>query len=142
MLLPAATGRSLRGLFHDRHTGLVWAVGSLGAEAHVWAVDDTTGAVVADVLVPGGGFLNDLVVTERAVWVTDSSVDRLTRIALNRRGLPRGTDPDLPAARRRLAGHGRGNLRRQRHPRAVRRLARAQQQHRRRAVAGRTGAPA
>jgi hypothetical protein len=93
VLLPPAAGRSLRGLFHDRHTGLVWAVGSLGAESHVWAVDDTTGAVVADVLVPGGGFLNDLVLTERAVWVTDSSVDRLTRIALNRRGLPRGTDP-------------------------------------------------
>jgi hypothetical protein len=93
VLLPPAAGRSLRGLFHDRHTGLVWAVGSLGAESHVWAVDDTTGAVVADILVPGGGFLNDLVLTERAVWVTDSSVDRLTRIALNRRGLPRGTDP-------------------------------------------------
>jgi hypothetical protein len=93
VLLPAATGRSLRGLFHDRHTGLVWAVGSLGADAHVWAVDDTSGAVVADVMVPGGGFLNDLVITRRAVWVTDSAVDRLTRIALDRRGLPRGTDP-------------------------------------------------
>ncbi len=42
---------------------------------------------------PGGVFLNDLVVTERAVWVTDSRVDRLTRIALNRRGLPRDTPP-------------------------------------------------
>jgi len=93
VLLPAATGRSLRGLFHARDTGLVWAVGSLGAEAHVWAVDDTTGAVVEDITVPGGAFLNDLVVTERAVWVTDSRVDRLTRIALNRRGLPRGTPP-------------------------------------------------
>ena len=93
VLLPAATGRSLRGLFHARDTGLVWAVGSLGAEAHVWAVDDTTGAVVEDITVPGGAFLNDLVVTERAVWVTDSRVDRLTRIALNRRGLPRDTPP-------------------------------------------------
>jgi hypothetical protein len=93
VLLPAAAGRSLRGLLHDRHNGLVWAVGSLGTDAHVWAVDDSTGAVVADVLVPGGGFLNDLVLTDRAVWVTDSAVDRLTRIALDRRGLPAGTDP-------------------------------------------------
>ena len=31
---------------------------------------------------PGGLFLNDLVVTRRAVWVTDSFADRLTRIAL------------------------------------------------------------
>ncbi len=90
VLLAAAAGRSLRGLYFDRRTGLVWAVGSLGAESHVWAVDGRTGAVVADVLVPGGGFLNDLVVTERAVWFTDSQVDRLGRIALNRRGLPSG----------------------------------------------------
>ena len=93
VLLAAATGRSLRGLYFDRRTGLVWAVGSLGAESHVWAVDGRTGAVVADVLVPGGGFLNDLVVTEHAVWFTDSSVDRLGRIALNRRGRPDGSAP-------------------------------------------------
>jgi hypothetical protein len=93
VLLAAATGRSLRGLYFDRRTGLVWAVGSLGAESHVWAVDGRTGAVVADVLVPGGGFLNDLVVTEHAVWFTDSSVDRLGRIALNRRGLLAGSAP-------------------------------------------------
>ena len=135
VLLPAATGRSLRGLLHDRHTGLVWAVGSLGTDAHVWAVDDTSGAVVADVLIPGGGFLNDLVITERAVWVTDSAVDRLTRIALNRRGL-RAARPDLPDPWRRVAGHSPGGLRRQRHPRAVRRLAPDQRQHRRRPVAG------
>ncbi len=80
----------MRGLFWDRRTGLVWAVGGLGAEAHVWAVDGRTGAVVADVLVPGGVFLNDLVVTERSVWFTDSRVDRLGRIALTRRGRPTG----------------------------------------------------
>ncbi|MFL6165337.1 MAG: hypothetical protein ACJ710_03570 [Ornithinibacter sp.] len=93
VLLPAATGRSLRGLFWDRRTGLVWAVGSLGAESHVWAVDGRTGAVVADVLVPDGGFLNDLVVSKRSVWFTDSSVDRIGRIALDRRGRPAGSDP-------------------------------------------------
>jgi streptogramin lyase len=93
VLLAAATGRSLRGLFRDRRTGLVWAVGSLGADAHVWAVDGRTGAVVADVLVPGGAFLNDLVVTERAVWFTDSRVDRLGRIALTHRGRPTGDAP-------------------------------------------------
>ena len=91
VLLPAATGRSLRGLYHDPRTGLVWAVGGLGATAHVWAVDAATGAVAAEIAVPGGAFLNDLVVTERAVWVTDSRVDRLTRIALTSRGLPSGT---------------------------------------------------
>ncbi len=97
VLLAAAAGRSLRGLFFDRRTGLVWAVGSLDAKARVWAVDGRTGAVVANVLVRDGGFLNDLVVTERAVWFTDSQVDRLGRIALNRRGRPDGSAPTFVA---------------------------------------------
>jgi hypothetical protein len=86
VLLPAAAGRSIRGLFLDRRSHLLWAVGSVGADAHVWAVQSRTGAVVRDVAVPGGGFLNDLVVTRDDVWVTDSQRDRLTRIALGRRG--------------------------------------------------------
>ena len=93
VLLPGAAGRSLRGLYRDARSGLVWAVGSLGAEAHVWAVDGSSGAVVADVVVPGGAFLNDLVVTLDAVWATDSRVDRITRIAVTPDGQPAGTAP-------------------------------------------------
>ena len=63
---------------------MVWAVGGVatgtGTEGHVWCVDATTGAVMHDVVVPGAVFLNDLVVTHDAVWVTDSRVDRLTVI--------------------------------------------------------------
>lgn len=83
-LLPGAPGRALRGLFHDDHCGMVWAVGGVTADGvtvgHVWCVDASTGAVMHDVVVPGAGFLNDLVVTEDRVWVTDSRVDRLTVI--------------------------------------------------------------
>jgi hypothetical protein len=81
-LLAGAPGRALRGLFHDDHCGVVWAVGGMAAggdtEGHVWCVDATSGAVMHDVVVPGAAFLNDLVVTDTAVWVTDSRVDRLT----------------------------------------------------------------
>ena len=80
VLLAGATGRSLRGLCYDGRSGLVWAVGSLGTEGHVWAVAAATGAVVADVVVPGPAFLNDLVVTPTTVWVTDSRVDRLAGV--------------------------------------------------------------
>ncbi len=93
ILLAGAAGRQLRGLFHDTRTGLVWAAGNVGAEAHVWAVDDITGAVAADVIVPGAVFLNDLVVAGRTVWVTDSRVDRLTAIALDDEGRPAGAAP-------------------------------------------------
>lgn len=89
-LLPGATGRALRGLRWDPRTGLVWAVGNAGSVSHVWAVDATSGAIVSDTEVPGAGFLNDVVVTTAAVWVTDSRVDRLTRIDLAAGGAPAG----------------------------------------------------
>lgn len=88
VLLAGATGRQIRGLFYDRRSTLLWAVGNVGTVAHVWAVDSRRGTVVSDTVVPGGVFLNDLVVTKSAVWVTDSKVDRLTVIALTRGGRP------------------------------------------------------
>jgi hypothetical protein len=87
-ILPGAPGRRLVGLSFDRRSGLVWAAGAQGSLGTVWAIDGATGAVKAAVPVPGAGFLNDLVATRDAVWVTDSAVDRLTRIPLNHRGLP------------------------------------------------------
>ena len=93
VLLPGATGRQIRGLDRDARTGLVWAAGNVGTVAHVWAVDGRTGKVASDTVVPGGVFLNDLVVTRGAVWVTDSKVDRLTVISLDRRGGPGGEAP-------------------------------------------------
>jgi hypothetical protein len=84
-LLPGAAGRSLRGLFWCSHCGMVWAVGDVTTGSttvgHVWCVDATTGAIMHDVVVPGAGFLNDLVVSEDKVFVTDSFVDRITVIS-------------------------------------------------------------
>ncbi len=97
VLLPGAAGRQIRGLYYDCRTRLVWAAGNVGAVAHVWAVHARSGAIVADVVVPGGVFLNDLVVTRRSVWVTDSQVDRLTRIRLTRCGQPSGAAPTFLA---------------------------------------------
>lgn len=95
VLLAGAAGRQLRGLCYDERSGLVWAAGNVGAEAHVWAVDGRSGAVVQDTVVPGAAFLNDLVVTRDAVWVTDSRVDRLTRLALGPAGMPLGSAPSF-----------------------------------------------
>lgn len=97
VLLAGASGRSLRGLQWDGRTGLVWAAGALGSAGHVYAVHGRTGAIVADIVVPGATFLNDLVVTPRAVWVTDSFVDRLARIPLDGRGRPTGAAPTFLA---------------------------------------------
>ena len=93
VLLPGQTGRQIRGMQRDPRTGLLWATGNVNDVFHVWAVSTRTGRIVRDVTVPGAQFLNDLVVTRRAVWVTDSRVDRLTRIALTRRGVPTSEAP-------------------------------------------------
>jgi hypothetical protein len=110
VLLPGATGRQVRGLDWDSRTGLVWAVGNIGTVAHVWAVHGRTGRVASDTIVPGGVFLNDLVVTRRAVWVTDSKVDRLTVISLRHGGRPTGATPAfLPLGGAWPAGDGVAN---------------------------------
>jgi hypothetical protein len=96
-LIAPEAGRSLRGLYFDHRTGLVWAAGSLGTVGHVWAVDARSGAVVGDTVVPGAGFLNDLVVTRQAVWATDSNVDRLTVVRLTRQGRPSGAPAEFVA---------------------------------------------
>ncbi len=88
VLVPGVTGRALRGMQVDPRTGLLWVTGNEGATGIVLAVDTRSGAVVRRVEVPGAVFLNDLVVTRRAVWVTDSRVDRLTAVPLDRRGRP------------------------------------------------------
>lgn len=93
-LLAGAPGRALRGLFHDEHCGMVWAVGGVTTDGvtvgHVWCVDASDGSIMHDVVVPGAGFLNDLVVTDTDVWVTDSRVDRLTVIAHDHGTMPPG----------------------------------------------------
>ncbi len=88
VLVPGVQGRSLRGMQVDRRTGLLWVAGNDGTTGIVLAVDTRTGRVAARYEVPGSVFLNDLVVTRRAVWVTDSRVDRLTAVPLLRDGRP------------------------------------------------------
>jgi hypothetical protein len=87
-LLPGATGRQIRGLSWAARTNWVWAVGNVGSDAYIWAVDGRTGAIRFERIVPGAVFLNDLVVTRTRVFVTDSSVDRLVVIGLQPSGRP------------------------------------------------------
>lgn len=95
VLLPGVEGRALRGLRYDGRSGLLWAVGNDGATAVVLAVRARTGTLVRRVEVPGGVFLNDLDLTRDAVWVTDSRLDRLTRIPLGARGRPTSAAPSF-----------------------------------------------
>jgi hypothetical protein len=95
-LLAGVTGRALRGMQYDSRSGLLWVTGQDGSTGIVLAVNARSGAVEHLITVPGAVFLNDLVVTRKAVWVTDSRVDRLTRLPLDRKGHPTGSQGYLP----------------------------------------------
>ena len=91
-LLPASTGRAIRGLYYDDRNGLLWAAGNVGADQYVWAVDTAAGSVVYAETVVGGGFHNDVVVTADRVFVTDSRNDWLVVVPVDTAGIPTG-DP-------------------------------------------------
>jgi hypothetical protein len=98
VILPGKPGLTIVGLYFAKRSGVVWAAGSDGATPTVWAIDGATGAVEAAVAVPATGptFLNDVVATRTDVWATDSFGNRLVRIALDRKGLPKGDPAVLP----------------------------------------------
>jgi hypothetical protein len=101
VLLTGAAPRSLRGLRFDPRTGYVWAAGDEGeGNSRVWAVNSgavkgTRGDVLADVPVPGAGFLNDLDFADAGVWVTDSFGNQLALVRLSEDGEPTSDDAEL-----------------------------------------------
>jgi hypothetical protein len=85
-LVAGATGRAALGMQYDRRTGLLWVAG--GGTGTVTAYVAATGRQVARYAVEGSGFLNDLVITSKAVYVTDSQVARLVVVPLRGWGSP------------------------------------------------------
>jgi hypothetical protein len=77
--LEASAGSVTVGLDYEDEAGRVWAAG--GGTGEVRAYDGATGALLATYTF-GPGFLNDVVVTETAVYVTNSNVQELEVIPL------------------------------------------------------------
>lgn len=79
-LVPGREGGAARGMMLDRSTGVLWVAGDerdvtddeAPTTSTVRAYDSRTGALVREIVVPGQRFLNDVMVTEDAVYVTDS----------------------------------------------------------------------
>jgi sugar lactone lactonase YvrE len=85
VLVPARSGRAAIGLEYDR--GRLFVAGGPTGRAFVY--DAKTGADVASLqLTSASTFVNDVVVTRRAAWFTDSVNPVLYRVALDRRGRP------------------------------------------------------
>ena len=111
VLDPGAAGRVTVGLDFERRANRIWAAG--GPTGEIRAYDARTGALLQTYPVTAG-FLNDVVVTRRAVYVTDSIMQQLIVIPLPKdRSLPDPASGDGPPAERRHRLHH--GLQRQRH---------------------------
>jgi hypothetical protein len=86
--LVIAPGGSAVGVEFDRRNNRLWVAGGGTGEVRVY--DASTGALLGTWTFPNSGFLNDLVVTHDAVYVTDSGNAELKVI-------PLGIGGSLPA---------------------------------------------
>jgi streptogramin lyase len=86
VLATGATGRVTVGIDYESRADRIWAAG--GPTGEIRAYDARTGALLQTYPVTAG-FLNDVVVTKRAVYVTDSYTQQLIVIPLlKNRSLP------------------------------------------------------
>jgi hypothetical protein len=86
LLARGQAGRVAVGIDYDARRDLLWVAG--GATGHIRAHDADTGRVVARYSFGGGRFLNDITVTRRGVFATDSFSDQLAVVPLRGRSLP------------------------------------------------------
>lgn len=89
-LVAGVSGRAAIGMEHDR--GRLFVAG--GATGKGFVYDARSGALVRELQLAsgsGGTFVNDVVVTKRAAFFTDSNRAALYRVALARNGAPAAT---------------------------------------------------
>ena len=87
VLVPAVAGRAAIGMKVDR--GRLFVAGGPTGNAYVY--NTKTGALVTTYALPigtGASFINDVVVTKRAAWFTDSFKAMLYRVPLGPSGRP------------------------------------------------------
>ena len=96
VLVPAHPGRIATGLKVDRRHRLLWVAGASTGQGYVY--DLKTGADVAmyQFTTSTDTFVNDVVVTRRAAWFTDSRSQVLYKIAIGRHGTLAPTAKTIP----------------------------------------------
>ena len=83
IFIPGVAGRVAVGTDYDKKHDRLWVAG--GNTHEVRAYDGSSGTLLATYTFPGG-FLNDLVATKNAVYVTDSNVQQLGVVPLGTGG--------------------------------------------------------
>ena len=86
-LVPGVAGLTAVGIDYERRNDRIWVAGGNTQQVRVY--NASTGALLATYPFVGAGFLNDLVATRNAVYVTDSN-NAVLRV------IPLGVDGALP----------------------------------------------
>jgi sugar lactone lactonase YvrE len=84
VLVRPQTGRAATGLKYDRRRDRLFVAGA-GSKA-IYVYDASTGADERVYKVPEAGFINDVVITRRAAYFTDSQVRQLYKVPIGRNG--------------------------------------------------------
>lgn len=87
ILVPGASGRAATGLEYDH--GRLWVSGAATGKAFVYSA--RKGTLIRELQLagtPAATFVNDVVVTNRSAYFTDSSRPVLYRVAVSRNGAP------------------------------------------------------
>jgi hypothetical protein len=84
VLVPPHSGRNHIGLKVDRRHERLFVAG--GPSKGIYVYDSETGEDVASFSLPEAGFINDVVLTRRAAYFTDSQVQVLYRVKIGKRG--------------------------------------------------------
>jgi sugar lactone lactonase YvrE len=83
VLVPGVAGKVAVGVDYERDANRLWVAG--GATGEVRVYNASSGALLKTYTFSPAGFLNDLVVTKNAVYVTDSGIQQLDVIPIGRR---------------------------------------------------------
>src|SRR5206468_12957736 len=93
ILVPGVTGRSAAGI-HIDWRGRLWVAGANNHTIRVY--NALTGRLLRTYTFPTAGFINDLAITRKAVYATDSNNQQLAVVPLGRFGrLPAASEAKL-----------------------------------------------
>lgn len=84
VLVPPQPGRNHIGLKVDTRFDRIFVAG--GGSHGIYVYDASTGAALESFALPDAGFINDVVLTRRAAYFTDSMVPELYRVDIGRHG--------------------------------------------------------
>lgn len=93
ILIPGASGLLAVGMDFEKRSGYLFVAGGTNGDGRVY--DTKTGALIAS-LSFGGGFINDVIVTQEAAFFTDSFSANLFKVPLTPQGAAPGTVEILP----------------------------------------------